>query len=531
MTVEETGAKAPEGALSMWNFLLSELNLKPITPVLPIFDDVRSEGESAKDMLFNFIKLPMNLENFMTFGLLYFFIVFIHWLVVIPLRGMIHSCIFVWDLCRAKWLHTRQRRPSVGSMLKFKNDLITMTCLIVTLYQLLGIDTSRIYHNIRAGTAIKLFFMVQVLEIFDRLLSASGQDILKLVYSNTFFKFSKDGRTFSFNLVKVLTFACSFGVTCLYLWFHSYVLIYQVMALNVAINSYSNALLTMILSNQFSELKGAVFKRTEREGLFQIACSDLNERFLLLIMLVIVSSRNLLQICLNSTSIRDLFVNIKPNSWYSHFTTSKFMDDWLGLLLGPSIVVLGTEILVDWIKHAYIIRFNRISHVIYNKFNSIIALDLVDEFKSTNNEFSALMIKRTGFPIFAVIIVFIKLSVFPWLHYALEKLSGSSSVLYIALFVVVILLGVVLALAVKFALAVILLKWSHIIISTSASKGVDYLKGVPNPQLSDISDVRHKLYNKCEKIPPDYEQKRLQKPLQGNLENVVRFEMADKRIW
>lgn len=39
---------------------------------------------------------------------------------------------------------------------------------------------------------------------------------------------------------------------------HSLVLFYQLVTLNVAINSYSNALLTLLLSNQFVEIKGAV---------------------------------------------------------------------------------------------------------------------------------------------------------------------------------------------------------------------------------------------------------------------------------
>lgn len=68
------------------------------------------------------------------------------------------------------------------------------------------------------------------------------------------------------------------------------------MCLNVAINSYDNALLTLLVSNQFTEIKGcelggevtlrlpylttddrsisvAVFKKFEKENLFQILCA------------------------------------------------------------------------------------------------------------------------------------------------------------------------------------------------------------------------------------------------------------------
>lgn len=46
----------------------------------------------------------------------------------------------------------------------------------------------------------------------------------------------------------------------------------QVITLNVAINSHSPALLPLLLSNQFVEIKGSVFKRYTVEGLFQLSC-------------------------------------------------------------------------------------------------------------------------------------------------------------------------------------------------------------------------------------------------------------------
>jgi hypothetical protein len=54
---------------------------------------------------------------------------------------------------------------------------------------------------------------------------------------------------------------------------HTLVLFYQLVTLNVAINSYSNALLTLLMSNQFVEIKGAVFKKFEKENLFQMSCA------------------------------------------------------------------------------------------------------------------------------------------------------------------------------------------------------------------------------------------------------------------
>ena len=55
--------------------------------------------------------------------------------------------------------------------------------------------------------------------------------------------------------------------------FHTIVVLFQTITLNVAVNSHSKALLTIMVSNNFVELKGSVFKKFERNNLFQMSCS------------------------------------------------------------------------------------------------------------------------------------------------------------------------------------------------------------------------------------------------------------------
>jgi hypothetical protein len=76
---------------------------------------------------------------------------------------------------------------------------------------------------------------------------------------------------------------------------HATALFYQVITLNVAVNSYSNALLTLLMSNQFVEIKSTVFKKFEKESLFQLTCADVVERFQLWLMLIIIASRNMVE--------------------------------------------------------------------------------------------------------------------------------------------------------------------------------------------------------------------------------------------
>ena len=54
---------------------------------------------------------------------------------------------------------------------------------------------------------------------------------------------------------------------------HTLVMVYQTISLNVAVNSYDHALLTLLMSNQFVEIKGSVFKKFEKDNLFQITCA------------------------------------------------------------------------------------------------------------------------------------------------------------------------------------------------------------------------------------------------------------------
>ena len=87
-----------------------------------------------------------------------------------------------------------------------------------------------------------------------------------------------------------------FTLALVYNVLHASALFYQVITLNVAVNSYSNALLTLLLSNQFVEIKSTVFKRIEKDNLFQMTCADIIERFQLWLMLIIIGLRNIVEV-------------------------------------------------------------------------------------------------------------------------------------------------------------------------------------------------------------------------------------------
>ncbi|MBP5977880.1 hypothetical protein HW132_35585, partial [Brasilonema sp. CT11] len=56
---------------------------------------------------------------------------------------------------------------------------------------------------------------------------------------------------------------------------HSTFLYIKVMALNVAVNSKANAMITLLISTNFMEIKSSVFKGYKEESLFQTTLSGM----------------------------------------------------------------------------------------------------------------------------------------------------------------------------------------------------------------------------------------------------------------
>lgn len=242
---------------------------------------------------------------------------------------------------------------------------------------LMNLDASRMYHFIRAQSSMKLYVIYNILEVGDRLLSAVGQDILECLFSSETLSRNSSGRS------KVLLPFGMFILSLIYNVVHTMCLFYQVITLNVAVNSYSNSLLTLLISNQFVEIKGSVFKRIEKENLFQLTCSDVVERFQLWIILLIIGMRNVVEV--GGLSVQGAGIDLdggagKPGPVHtsSNMPASfTVIPSWLlsGEVLSPFLVVIGIEMLVDWIKHAYINKFNNVKPTLYSRMLDILCKD------------------------------------------------------------------------------------------------------------------------------------------------------------
>ncbi|KAL9604665.1 MAG: hypothetical protein Q9219_000385 [cf. Caloplaca sp. 3 TL-2023] len=279
-----------------------------------------------------------------------------------------------------------------------KGFLIVCSCII-----LMQFDASRMYHGIRGQAAIKLYVIYNVLEVCDRLFSAIGQDILECLFSKEALERKPDGRS------KVMRPFWLFILALAYNLVHSTALFYQVITLNVAVNSYSNALLTLLMSNQFVEIKSTVFKKFEKENLFQLTCADVVERFQLWLMLTIIALRNLIETGGLSLGSNDGVSSSSPSSSFSKTSSMLYpksftiFPTWAGLLLQPFLLVLGSEMLVDSLKHCYITKFNNTKPAIYGRFLDVLAKDYYTNAFADQN-----LTRRLGLPVIPLSCLFIR---------------------------------------------------------------------------------------------------------------------------
>jgi hypothetical protein len=280
----------------------------------------------------------------------------------------------------SRFRHRRTKSTPSTLMPSHKADILKGLLVIASCFVLMRFDASRMYHGIRGQSAIKLYVIYNVLEVCDRLLSAVGQDVLECLFSRETLDRNPDGRS------KVLRPLGMFALALVYTVAHATALFYQVITLNVAVNSYSNALLTLLMSNQFVEIKGTVFKKFEKENLFQITCADIVERFQLWLMLLIIAMRNVVE-------VGGLSIQSSDTSWAAMFTGSAnasastfkassiipmsftIFPKYIAQVLNPFLLVLGSEMFVDWLKHAYITKFNQYKPDVYSKFFDVLAKD------------------------------------------------------------------------------------------------------------------------------------------------------------
>ncbi|XP_014054742.1 transmembrane anterior posterior transformation protein 1 homolog isoform X4 [Salmo salar] len=296
-------------------------------------------------------------EKLMIFGFFLCLDAFLYVFTLLPLRvllALLH--LFTLPCCGLRGSLLLQP-AQVCDILK---GLIMVLCYSMMHY----VDYSMMYHLIRGQSVIKLYIIYNMLEVADRLFSSFGQDILDALYWTA--TEPKERKRDSIGVIP------HFIMAVFYVFLHAILIMVQASTLNVAFNSHNKSLLTIMMSNNFVEIKGSVFKKFEKNNLFQMSNSDIKERFTNYVLLLIVCLRNMEQF-----------------SWN---------PDHLWVLLPDVFMVIASEIAVDIIKHAFITKFNEITADVYSEYRASLAFDLVSSRqKNACTDYSDSVARRMGF--------------------------------------------------------------------------------------------------------------------------------------
>ncbi|KAL6637726.1 hypothetical protein ACP70R_025298 [Stipagrostis hirtigluma subsp. patula] len=221
-----------------------------------------------------------------------------------------HYCLAVAE---NKWQFVR---PNAADL----SDYGCFVVLALGVASLQMIDISLIYHVIRGQGTIKLYVVYNVLEIFDKLCQSFGEDVLQVL----------------FNSAEGLSTCSTDNVTFELMRF----LLDEAITLSTCIIAHNNALLALLVSNNFAEIKSNVFKRVSKENLHNLVYYDIIERFHITAFLLFVLAQNILE---------------AEGPWFDSF------------LINASLVFL-CEVLIDAIKHSFLAKFNEIKPVAYSEF-------------------------------------------------------------------------------------------------------------------------------------------------------------------
>ncbi|EJK63063.1 hypothetical protein THAOC_16302, partial [Thalassiosira oceanica] len=116
------------------------------------------------------------------------------------------------------------------------------------------------------------------------------------------------------------------------------------------LNSADNALLTLLISGNFAEIKSTVFKKYNKQNLFKITTSDICERFKLALFLMLILFLNRFQGDMTASMVKDYYT-----------------------MCG---VVFAAELVSDWIKHSFITKFNLIKSTTYFDYALVLSGDV-----------------------------------------------------------------------------------------------------------------------------------------------------------
>ncbi|PFH31955.1 hypothetical protein BESB_024470 [Besnoitia besnoiti] len=219
--------------------------------------------------------------------------------------------------------------------------LVRFSLLVASVSLFMLLDTSRIYHYIRAQPFMKLYVVFNMLELFEKMWRSLGRDVIDALMRTTWWGRSYQWRLWVFQYFLVLG----------YVLVHTFMHLVRVLSLNIAINSSESAMFLIVVTNNFGEIKSTVFKKFCSTTLYSIVAADVVERF---------------QLCCDA-----FIVSLKLATAASPRATSlAAVCSWLcGVFL--------LEIAVDWVKFLSLVKFNNIRATAFEQYQRVLLADVL----------------------------------------------------------------------------------------------------------------------------------------------------------
>uniref|UniRef100_A0AAA9RZ59 Transmembrane anterior posterior transformation 1 n=1 Tax=Bos taurus TaxID=9913 RepID=A0AAA9RZ59_BOVIN len=310
--------------LSLFRFLSAELTRGYF------LEHNEAKYTERRERVYTCMRIPRELEKLMVFGIFLCLDAFLYVFTLLPVRVFLA----LFRLFTLPCYGLRDRRVLQPAQVC---DVLKGVILVICYCMMHYVDYSMMYHLIRGQSVIKLYIIYNMLEVADRLFSSFGQDILDALYWTA--TEPKERRRAHIGV------APHFFMAVLYVFLHAILIMVQATTLNVAFNSHNKSLLTIMMSNNFVEIKGSVFKKFEKNNLFQMSNSD-----------------------------------------------------HLWVLFPDVCMVVASEIAVDIVKHAFITKFNDITADVYSEYRASLAFDLVSSRqKNAYTDYSDSVARRMGF--------------------------------------------------------------------------------------------------------------------------------------
>ncbi|KAG9272237.1 hypothetical protein AMEX_G13201 [Astyanax mexicanus] len=352
-----------------------------------------------RERVYTCMRIPKELEKLMMFGIFLCLDAFLYVFTLLPLRTLLAFLRLLTIPCCGLSAHICPycRRSSVSRFLQPAQvcDLLKGLIMVMCYFMMHYVDYAMMYHLIRGQSVIKLYIIYNMLEVADRLFSSFGQDILDALYWT-----ATEPKSRKRAHIGVIP---HFIMAVFYVFLHAILIMVQASTLNVAFNSHNKSLLTIMMSNNFVEIKGSVFKKFEKNNLFQMSNSDIKERFTNYILLLIVCLRNMEQF-----------------SWNS---------DHLWVLLPDVFMVVASEMAVDVVKHAFITKFNDITADVYKEYKASLAFELVSSRQqNAYTDYSDSVARRMGFIPLPLAVLLIRVVI------SSVKIQGALSLVCLLLF-------------------------------------------------------------------------------------------------